>query len=199
LHDKCKYFRRLARGWSANLEADIRKHKKDLMEEYDALDILAESQLLDEPSRKRLEDILTELNTYWITEETKARERSRDRNILEGDRNTAYFHAVANQRRGKKRINVLEGSDGPVTDQKGMLKIVTEFYKELFKKEERSDIRLMNDFFSPEEKVTLQENLELEKEFSEDELKMQCLGLMLKGHLVLMDYLSFFPILLGHY
>jgi hypothetical protein len=27
-HDKCKYFRRLARGWSANLEADIRKHKK---------------------------------------------------------------------------------------------------------------------------------------------------------------------------
>jgi hypothetical protein len=27
-HDKCKYFRKLARGWSANLEADIRKHKK---------------------------------------------------------------------------------------------------------------------------------------------------------------------------
>jgi hypothetical protein len=51
-HDKCKYFRRLARGWSANLEADIRKHKKELMEEYDSLEILAETQPLDEPGRK---------------------------------------------------------------------------------------------------------------------------------------------------
>jgi hypothetical protein len=151
------------------------------MEEYDALDILAESQLLDEPSRKRLEDILTELNTYWITEETKARERSRDRNILEGDRNTAYFHAVANQRRGKKRINVLEGPDGLVTDQKDMLKIATEFYKELFKKEERPDIRLMNDFFSPDEKVTLQENIALEREFSEEEIKNAVFGSYVEG------------------
>jgi hypothetical protein len=67
-HDKCKYFRRLARGWSANLEADIRKHKKDLMEEYDSLDILAETQPLDELNRKRLDDILIELNTYWVIE-----------------------------------------------------------------------------------------------------------------------------------
>jgi hypothetical protein len=40
LSDKSKYFIKLARGWSANLEADIRKHKKDIMEEYDSLDIM---------------------------------------------------------------------------------------------------------------------------------------------------------------
>jgi hypothetical protein len=42
---KVRYFRKLAKGWSTNLEAEIRKQKKALMEEYDALDILSETLL----------------------------------------------------------------------------------------------------------------------------------------------------------
>jgi hypothetical protein len=38
-----------------------------------------------------------------------------------------------------------------------MLKIATSFYKELFRKEDRPNIRLLDDFFSPEEKVNHQE------------------------------------------
>jgi hypothetical protein len=34
---------------------------------------------------------------------------SRDKDICEGDKNTTYFHALANQRRRKKKILVLEG------------------------------------------------------------------------------------------
>jgi hypothetical protein len=40
--EKTRYFRKLAKGWRSNIEANIREHKKSLMEEYDILDIEVE-------------------------------------------------------------------------------------------------------------------------------------------------------------
>ena len=50
--NKLRYFRRLAKGWSANLDAEIRRNKKTLMEEYDTLDIKAEGQDLTNEERE---------------------------------------------------------------------------------------------------------------------------------------------------
>ena len=54
------------------------------------------------------------------------------------DRNTAYFHAVANQRRRKTLIHSLDGPNGPVTEVDEMMKVASDFYKDLFKKENPS-------------------------------------------------------------
>jgi hypothetical protein len=51
-----------------------------------------------------MEEIKKQLNDIWHQEETKAWQRSRDKHILEGDRNTSYFHAIANQRRKKEKV-----------------------------------------------------------------------------------------------
>jgi hypothetical protein len=101
----------------------------------------------------------------------KSRQRSRDRKILEGDRNTAYFQAVANQRERRKRIEALEGPNGIVEDDQGMMKVVVDFYKELLKKESRGDISLGDNFWKEEEKVTPIENDMLTAPFTEIEIK----------------------------
>ena len=65
-----------------------------------------------------MKQIKEELEEIWRKEETAMWQRSRDRKIKEGDKNTAYFHAVANQRRRKNQLTVPEGPNGPVYSTK---------------------------------------------------------------------------------
>ena len=103
---------------------------------------------LSPPSKAKMDKIALDLQDIWRLEEVKSRKRSRERNILEGGRNTAYFHALANQRR-KKQISVLKGPDGPVEDTKSIINIVVEYYKQLFGREETLDIALDDNFWDP--------------------------------------------------
>jgi hypothetical protein len=123
-----------------------------------------------------LDEILRELNNFWVIEETKAKQRARDRDIVDGDRNTAYFHAVANQRRRKKQISVLDGPSGPITEVKDMLTVATDYYKDLFSWEARPDITLDQDFFTLDEKVTREENDSLDYRFTIEEIREAVFG-----------------------
>ena len=130
--EKVRRFRRFSRGWSKNLEASIRKKKNELTAEFDMLDVKSETAHLSDVENGRMQNILKELHAIWLKEETKARQISRDKEILEGDRNTKYFNVVANQRRRKTLIHALDGPNGTTTDINEMLKIAADFYKDLF-------------------------------------------------------------------
>ena len=121
-------------------------------------------------------NIYDEMNNLWLKEEIKAKQRSRDRDIKEGGRNTAYFPAVANQRRRKMLVHSLDGPDGPITDEKGMLVFATNFYKDLFGCEAPSGFRLQQDFFSEEERLSVDQNAILENPFTEEEIKEAVFG-----------------------
>ena len=127
--------------------------------------------MLSDSEAARLKFTHSELQKIYLQEEIKAKQRSRDRDIKEGDKNTEYFHELANQRRRKTAIHSLDGPLGPVTDTKEMLGIACSFYKDLFKKEERSGYQLDPSFFSDEDKINTAKNEALEAPFSEEKLK----------------------------
>jgi plasmid maintenance system killer protein len=140
---RVRSFRKLVRGLAANQIALNNRTKDFLSREYNLLDQALEERDLEEVEWNRYKQLEEELDKFWRMEEIKIRQRSRDRDILEGDRNTTYFHALANYRSKKKRIDFLESPMGHVFDQKGMMDIVVGFYKNLFAKEDRGGLGLV--------------------------------------------------------
>ena len=143
-------------GW--NVSAEVRKKKQALLSRYDLLDRKYEEGSLSEEERSEMKQVLYELDSLWRMEEIKAKQRSRDRDIKEGDRNTSYFQAVANQRKRKKNINALEGPAGMVDSTKDMLDLAVDYYKNLFCREASLGLSLGDNFWKEEDKVSPADN-----------------------------------------
>jgi hypothetical protein len=135
-------FRRVVRGWANNVVAEMNKYKRIVAVEFNHLDLEAENKMLDRDERLRMKELAKELDQIWALEEIRARQRSRDRNILEGGQNIAYFQAIANHRNRKRQIECLRGPDGDVHDTQGILRIVVDYYKKLFGREDRGSFSL---------------------------------------------------------
>jgi hypothetical protein len=153
---------------------------------------LAEERPMTKNERDRMTGVANELNKFWEIEEIKARQRARERNITKGDKNTKYFHALANQRRRKTTIHSVEGPDGVADNTTDILKVATEYYKTLFSYESRPNVNIYAEFFSREEKLLAEDIEMLENGFMKRKLGKLYLSLILMEPLGLMGSLLCF-------
>jgi hypothetical protein len=169
--NRIRMLRKKAKWWNKNRESRIKKRKHQLKEDQEKLEVIAESRDLSKQEWDSLRCVSDKLEKILDIEEVKARQRSIHRNVKEVDRNTKYFHAVANQRKRKNTIYDIEGPERVMNSTKDIIKVATQYYNELFKFEPRPKINISNSFFFEGEKVSEGENAVLEDRFTEEEIK----------------------------
>jgi hypothetical protein len=69
-------------------------------------------------------------------------QRCKEKNLLEGDDNTKYYHAKANGRKRKNMIYSLDQEEGEIKGQSDLMKYITNFYKQLFGPPPENDFTL---------------------------------------------------------
>jgi hypothetical protein len=65
--------REKVKGWSQNVDAEMRKTKEALLNELDALDKAAEQQQLTPQEVDRRKSLIARMDQFWRIEEIKAR------------------------------------------------------------------------------------------------------------------------------
>lgn len=77
-------------------------------------------------------DLRAQLDRIMKQDELKWKHRAKFTEILEGEGNTKYLHAKANDRRRKNKMNSLDQEEGKIEGDKFLIEYITNFYKKLF-------------------------------------------------------------------
>jgi hypothetical protein len=91
--------------------------------------------------------------------------------LLQGDANTAYFHAIANGRRRKCAIRSLQSEEGQITGPAAIQEHIYKFYMGLMGTEDPKFISLQTNCWTGDEKVAAKDNAALALSFSREELE----------------------------
>src|SRR6266498_2608202 len=104
--------RKILRGYGANIWAAQRRLKSELREKLKTLDNQVDIAGLTKETWEERNKVELELATLYKAEEIYWQQRGGEKWILEGDANTRFFHGVANGRRRKCQIEMLQTEEG---------------------------------------------------------------------------------------
>jgi hypothetical protein len=167
---KLKKVKESLKGWGFNLSGNKKQRMKEIHEEIGTLGLLEEQgSINDDQIRKKvalnveLLHILDEEELYWYR-------RCHETRLLKGDNNTSFFHKISSGQRRKQSIFSLQ--DGCTTIKANcLLDHATQYYKNLFWPGGGNAFELSPGLWPAEACVNDQENVEMTRPFSEEEIK----------------------------
>lgn len=156
--------RKTLRKWNKEVFGDVKKRKEKLVDEIkevqDLLDLSQTDELLgkEEALIKEFDKVLEQEELLWF-------QKSREKWVTQGDRNTSFFHTSTIIRRRRNRIEMLKNDEGSwVSNPQELEKLATDYYKRLYSLDdiEQEVESLSNEGFT---RITQGEQTELSKPF----------------------------------
>jgi hypothetical protein len=115
--------------WNKEVFGDVGVRKGELMREIQQLDALEESRSLSVEERTYREDRCGELHKVMDLDEISWRQKSCVLWLKEGDRNTKFFHRMANSHRRNNFIECLNIEGTVTSDPKEVEEGIVQYYK----------------------------------------------------------------------
>ncbi|WMV25624.1 hypothetical protein MTR67_019009 [Solanum verrucosum] len=143
--------------------------KVQILSELAILDTVMENVILTKSKAALKATLLMDYEEHLKNEELAWRQRSRALWLKEGDKNTKFFHKVANAHKRSNNIDQLMIEDEPVMDPVRIRGEIIEFYQKLFSENTRwrPSINLINcPMITEEEREALQGEFEEQEVFS---------------------------------
>uniref|UniRef100_A0A0A9H5S4 Reverse transcriptase domain-containing protein n=1 Tax=Arundo donax TaxID=35708 RepID=A0A0A9H5S4_ARUDO len=134
------------------------------------LEALEETATLPDDLEKMRVDLQVELMQIYSNEELHWYKRTHSNWLLKGDNNTDFFHRVANGRKRKHTIFSLQNGDETILGD-DLLRHATDYYKDLFGPAPGNLIPIDPDLWPEESNLTAEDNSQLDKPFTEEEIK----------------------------
>lgn len=118
--------------WNREVFGDVQRRKEKLLSEILEVQKLIENNPSDELLQKE-SSLMNEFDVALEQEEIIWYQKSREKLLTHGDRNTKFFHTSTIIRRRKNKIEMLKNAEGQwLTDEEELEKLAITYYKRLY-------------------------------------------------------------------
>jgi hypothetical protein len=167
LASKLKALKMDLKKWNINEFGNIHFKYQKLLHSLHELESLGERRVLSEVEKNERLRLISDLETNIYLEEICWRQKSRVKWLKEGDKNTKYFHTVANSHRRRNSIRQLSINGVLSTDQEAIKAEISGFNQKLYIEDTTCRPSLDGLFFSS---ISPEEASWLERPFEEEEI-----------------------------